>query len=172
MPPLFFYNLYAHGASRRWLGDKRQNKQNSQSTLAVMATPSEFAFVLSLLRDIAKEEINADLRVTIWESWGAAMKVGVATLVSSVVFGPIGIIVGSFGGGLLAYATSSDFKSLPDFLSDMTYEEKVKLVAVAKRVAFERGIELALANLVTYSPEARDFLLQVMTRYGHIKSVQ
>ena len=136
-----------------------------------MAVPS--VFVLNLLTDIAKEEINADLCVTISETSRGVMIVGATTLVSSLVLGPVGFIVGSVGGGLWAYATSSDFKSLHNVLCDMTDEEKVKVVALAKSVAGERGMELALASLVTNSPEARDFLLEVMRRFGlAIKSGQ
>lgn len=128
-----------------------------------MAIPS--VFMLNLLTDIAKEEINADLCVTISESSRGVMKVFATTLVSSLVFGPVGFIVGSVGGGLWAYATSSDFKSLHNVLCDMTDEEKVKVVALAERVAGERGMEWALASLVPNSPEARDFLLEVMRRF-------
>ena len=136
-----------------------------------MAIPS--VFVLNLLTDIAKEEINTDLCVTISETSRGVMKVGATTFVSSLVLGPVGFIVGSVGGGLWAYATSSDFKSLHNVLCDMTDEEKVQVVALAKSVAGERGMELALASLVTNSPEARDFLLEVMRRFGlAIKSGQ
>jgi hypothetical protein len=129
-----------------------------------MAVPG--IFVLNLLTDIAKEEINTDLCVTISESSRGAMKVGVTTLVSSLVLGPVGFIVGSVGGGIWAYATSSDFKPLHGVLCDMTEEEKDKVVALARNVAIERGMELSLAGLVTSSPEARRFLLEVMRRFG------
>ena len=150
---------------------RHQKKQNSLSKLAIMAIPS--VIVLNLLTDIAKEEINADLCVTISESSRVAIKVGAATLVCSLVLGPVGFIVGSVGGGLWAYATSSNFKSLHSVLCDMSDEEKDKVVALAKSVASERGMELALASFVTNSPEARDFLLEVMRRFGlAIKSGQ
>ena len=136
-----------------------------------MAAPS--VFMLNLLTDIAKEEINADLGVTISEISRGVMIVCATTLVSSLAFGPVGFIVGSVGGGGLAYATSSDFKSLPKVLCDMTDEEKVKVEALARRVAGERGMALALDSLATNSPEARDFLVRVMRRFGlAIKSVQ
>jgi hypothetical protein len=48
----------------------------------------------------------------------------------------------------------------------MTEEEKGKVVALARNVAIERGMELSLAGLVTNSPEARRFLLEVMRRFG------
>lgn len=151
--------------------NKHQKKENLLSILVIMAIPS--VFVLNLLTDIAKQEINADLCVTISESLRGAVKVGAATLVSSLVLGPAGFIVGSVGGGIWAYATSSDFKSLHSVLCDMTDEEKEKVVTLAKNVASERGMELALASLVTNSPEARDFLLEVMRRFGlAIKSGQ
>lgn len=129
-----------------------------------MAVPS--AFVLNLLTDIAKEQVNADLGVTISESSRGAVKVGATTLVSSLVLGPVGFIVGSIGGGLWAYATSSDFKPLYDVLCDMTEDEKGRVVALARNVATEKVFELALASVVTSSPEARDFLLEVMRRFG------
>lgn len=123
-------------------------------------------YVLNLITDIAKEQINADLGATISESSRGAVKVGASTLVSSLLLGPAGFIVGSVGGGLWAYATSSNFKPLTSIISEMTEDEKERMVAVAKDVAKERGIELALANLVTSSPEARDFLMAVMKRVG------
>jgi hypothetical protein len=123
-------------------------------------------FILNLLKDIASEEINADLRVTISESSRGAMKVGATTLVSSLVLGPVGFIVGSVGGGIWAYATSSDFKPLHGVLCDLSEEERETVVALARNVATERGMELALASFVTGSVEARDFLLEVMRRFG------
>ncbi len=129
-----------------------------------MAIPS--VFILNLLKDIASEEINADLRVTISESSRGAMKVGATTLVSSLVLGPVGFIVGSVGGGIWACATSSDFKPLHGVLCDLTEEERETVVALARNVATERGMELALASFVTGSVEARDFLLEVMRRFG------
>lgn len=122
--------------------------------------------ILNLLTDIAKEDINADLSVTISESSRGAMKVGAATLVSSLVLGPVGFIVGSVGGGLWAYASSSDFKPLHGVLCDMTDKEKDKVVALARKVAAERGLQLAIAGFVTNSLEARDFLVEVIKRFG------
>ena len=129
-----------------------------------MALPS--VFVLNLLKDIAKEEINADLRVTISESSRGALKVGATTLVSSLVLGPVGFIVGSVGGGIWAYATSSDFRPLHGVLCDMTDQEIETVAGLARNVATERGMELALGGLVTSSPEARNFLIEVMRRFG------
>ena len=123
-------------------------------------------FILNLLKDIAKEEINADLRVTISESSRGVLKVGATTLVSSLVLGPVGFIVGSVGGGIWAYATSSDFKPLHSVLCDMTEQEREMVAALARNVATEKGMELALGSLVTSSPQARDFLVEVMRQFG------
>ena len=129
-----------------------------------MALPS--VVVLNLLTDIAKDEINADLGVTISESVQGAAKVGAAVLVSSLLLGPVGFVVGSGIGGAWAYSTASNFKPLFNVICDMTAEEKERLVAVARTVAVEKGLDLALATFVTSSQEARSFLLDVMNRFG------
>lgn len=130
-----------------------------------MALPS--VFVLKLLTDIAKEDINADLRVAISESALGAIKVGAAALISSLALGPVGFIVGSVGGGAWAYASSSDFKPLHSVLCDMTADDKEKVVALARTVAGEHGMELVFSGLITSSPQARNFLLEVMRRFGY-----
>ena len=129
-----------------------------------MAVPTIYVF--NLLTDIAKEQVNADLGLAISEATKGAAKVGGITLVSSLLLGPVGFIVGSVGGGLLAYATSSDFKPLTCVIAEMTDDERERMADVAMDIAKKRGIELALANIVTSSPEARDFLINVMRGIG------
>lgn len=123
-------------------------------------------YVLNLLTDIAKEQVNADLGVTISESSRGAVKVGATALVSSLVLGPVGFLVGSVGGGIWAYTTSSDFKPLYVVIAEMTQDEKDRVVSVAMTVANERSIELALGHFITSSPQARSFLMEVMRRAG------
>ena len=128
-----------------------------------MALPT--VAVLNLLRDIANEEINADLQHTIRETYHGVLKVDFIVIVSTALLGSAGFIVGSVGGGIWAYATSSDFRSLPGVVRDMTDEEREAVAAWARNVATERGIT-ALGDLVTSSPEARNFLIEVMRRSG------
>ncbi|XP_046859122.1 protein C19orf12 homolog [Xenia sp. Carnegie-2017] len=124
------------------------------------------ALVLKLLSEIAKEEVNADLTVTMSAASQGAIKVGATTLISSLFLGPVGFIVGSVGGGVWAYATSSNFKPLHAVLEELTKEEKNRLAQVALKHAGEIGLDLGMATLLTSSPEARAFLVEVLKRLG------
>ena len=124
------------------------------------------ASVLKLLSKIAKEEINADITVTMSAASQGVIKVGATTLISSLVLGPAGFFVGSVVGGAWAYATSSNFKPLHAVLEELTTEEKNRLGQVALKHAGEIGLDLGMATLWTRSAEARAFLVEVLRRFG------
>ena len=126
-----------------------------------------------VLCEISK--VHKDLGDTLSESVKGATAMGGSTftgaMAGALVGGPIGMIaggaIGFAGGAAYAAATTKTFKPLHQVLSEMSNEEKKKLVEAAKIIIQRKSINLAHQIVGKYTSEfARTFLIDVYNEFS------
>ena len=128
--------------------------------------------IFSVLYEIAK--VNNDLKITIEESVNGAAAMGGSALLGALVGGLLGgrngMITGGaigFGGGA-AYtaANAKPFKPIYQVLSEMTKEDRQRVVEAAKVIITRKGIDLANQIVGKYGSQfAREFLEAVIREW-------
>ncbi len=92
-------------------------------------------------------------------------------LIDGLIGGKDGMVlggaIGCAGGASYAAANTKSFKPLHEVLSGMNQEEKMKLVATAKRILRRKGIDLSYQIVGNYGSQfAREFLLAVCEEFS------
>ena len=91
-------------------------------------------------------------------------------LIGGLIGGKEGMLLGGAiggAGGIYAAANTKSFKPLHEVLSGMNQEEKMKLVATAKRILRRKGIDLSYQIVGNYGSQfAREFLLAVCEEFS------
>lgn len=134
----------------------------------------EVAFdIYMILSEISKA--NNDLGETLSESVKGAAAMGGSTftgaLTGALIGGPVGMIaggaIGFFGGAAYAAGNTKNFKPLHQILSEMTREDREKLVEAAKRIIQRKGVDLAHQVIGKYGSQfARTFLIDVYNEFS------
>ena len=129
----------------------------------------EVAFdIYTVLCEISKA--HKDLGETINESVKGAAAMGGATftgaLAGGLLGGPVGMIaggaIGFAGGATYAAANVKSFKPLHQVLSEMTKEDRQRVVEAARVIVTKKGIDLANQIVGKYGSQlAREFLIDV-----------
>ncbi|XP_041321850.1 protein C19orf12 homolog, partial [Pyrgilauda ruficollis] len=88
-------------------------------------------------------------------------------IVCGMLFGPVGIFIGGALGGLIAWMTSEDFKSVPQVLMELSPAERQKLCAEAMAVVqnFDWKDAAELIKFVMSNSFIRDKVLGVLNTY-------
>ena len=129
--------------------------------------------VYMVLCEISKA--HEDLGDTLSESVKGAAAMGGSTftgaMAGALVGGPIGMIaggaIGFAGGAAYVAANVKTFKPLHKVLSEMSNEDKKKLVEAAKVMIQRKSINLAQQIVGKYSTEfARTFLIDVYNEFS------
>jgi len=84
-------------------------------------------------------EVISSLMDTTHESIKAGAKVATVVVAGGIFFGPPGILVGSVIGGLLAWGTSSEFKSALQIFGRLSPNEKVLVIKRLQALAVVYG---------------------------------
>ena len=140
----------------------------------------EVAFdIYTILSEISKA--HKDLGDTLSESVKGAAAMGGSTaalaLGGGLIAGPMGMIVGGAigfaGGATYAAMNTKSFKPLHQVLSEMTEEDKKKLIEAAKVIIERKGVDLAHKVIGKYgSVAAREFLIDVYNEFAGKTVVQ
>ena len=126
-----------------------------------------------VLEEISK--VNQNLGDTLNGSVKGAAAMGGSTFTGALggglVGGPIGMIVGGAigfaGGATYAAANTKSFKPLYQVMSEMTDEEKRRLVKAAEVILQKKGIDIARQIIGDYGSEfARNFLIDVYGEFS------
>ena len=129
--------------------------------------------VYMVLCEISK--VHEDLGDTLTESVKGAATMGGSTftgaMAGALVGGPIGMIaggaIGFAGGAAYAAATTKTFKPLHKVLSEMSKEDKKKLVEAAKVIIQRKSINLVQQIVGKYGSQfARTFLIDVYNEFS------
>ena len=144
--------------------------EGAESIIKMAVSITDIYFVLE---EISK--VNQDLGDTLNESVKGAAAMGGSTFTGALggglVGGPIGMIVGGAigfaGGATYAAANTKSFKPLYQVMSEMTDEEKRRLVKAAEVILQKKGINIARQIIGDYRSEfARKFLIDVYGEFS------
>lgn len=106
---------------------------------------------------------NSDVKVVVKHSAMGALATGVCAGLGSLLMGPVGLAIGGTAGGIISYAASPSYHSIPHVIRhEITDREKIELVNKVRHVlgginivdvgllaiqVRNNGLEQALVNL-------------------------